>query len=140
MIERLLSGAKACGLLVAVLVVGLGLAAPPAARASGPPAAVGAHTFTPRRGVASLAVVVALIGAVIGGRARSRGAANQRGGAILALVLAPIGLVCGGLVVATAKGGLGTGNGLAGGVVAMLVGLIGMSLGGLALARSRRTG
>ena len=42
------------------------------------------------------------------------------------------------LVVATADGGLGTGNGLAGGIVAMMVGLIGMALGGLALARSRR--
>jgi hypothetical protein len=48
-------------------------------------------------------------------------------------------LLIGGLVVATADGGLGTGNGLAGGVVAMVVGLIGMALGGLALARSRRT-
>ena len=51
--------------------------------------------------------------------------------------LAPIGLVVGGLVVATANGGLGTGNGLGGGVVAMILGLIGMVLGGLALARSR---
>ena len=57
----------------------------------------------------------------------------------MALVLGPIGLVIGGLVVATADGGLGTGNGLAGGIVAMMVGLIGMALGGPALARSRRT-
>jgi hypothetical protein len=56
----------------------------------------------------------------------------------VALVLGPIGLVIGGLVVATANGGIGTGNGLAGGVVAMIVGLIGVALGGLALARSRR--
>src|SRR5918996_1595015 len=63
-----------------------------------------------------------------------------RRGAIVALVLGPIGLVIGGLVVATADGGLGTGNGLGGGVVAMIVGLIGMALGGLALARSRRAG
>jgi hypothetical protein len=53
--------------------------------------------------------------------------------------MGPIGLVIGGLVVATADGGLGTGNGLGGGVVAMVVGLIGMALGGLALVRSRRT-
>ena len=52
--------------------------------------------------------------------------------------MGPIGLVIGGLVVATAEGGLGTGNGRGGGVVAMVVGLIGMALGGLALARSRR--
>ena len=63
----------------------------------------------------------------------------MRRGAIVALVLGPVGLAIGGLVVASADGGLGTGNGLAGGVVAMMVGLIGMALGGLALARSRRT-
>ena len=56
----------------------------------------------------------------------------------MALVLGPIGLVLGGLIVATADGGVGTGNGVAGGVVAMVVALIGMALGGLALARSRR--
>ena len=87
---------------------------------------------------------MALIGAVMSGRALNRsarrsGGANGRHGAIVALVLGPIALVGGGLVVATANGGLGTGNGLGGGVVAMLVGLIGMTLGGLALARSRRS-
>jgi hypothetical protein len=46
------------------------------------------------------------------------------------VVLGLIGFVIGGLVVATANGGLGTGNGLGGGVVAMMVGLIGMVLGG----------
>jgi hypothetical protein len=56
----------------------------------------------------------------------------------VALVLGPIGLVIGWLVVATADGGLGTGNVLGGGIAAMMVGLIGMALGGLALARSRR--
>ena len=59
---------------------------------------------------------------------------------VVSLVLGPIGLVIGGLVVATADGGLGTGNGLGGCVVAMTVGLIGMALGGLALGRSRRAG
>ena len=57
----------------------------------------------------------------------------------MALVMGPIGFVVGALVVATADGGLGTGNGLAGGVVAMIVGLVGIALGGLALIRSRRT-
>ena len=57
----------------------------------------------------------------------------------MALALGPIGMVIGGLVVATADGGLGTGNGLGGGIVAMILGLLGMALGGLALARSRRT-
>lgn len=127
----------------AALVVGIALATATAAHASVQPAAVSAYTLTPRRIGASLAVVVALIGAVIGGRALTRAAgrigANGRRGAIVALVLGPIGLVSGGLVVATANGGLGTGNGLGGGVVAMMVGLIDMTLGGLALARSRRS-
>jgi len=93
-------------------------------------------TMTPRRVGASLAVVEALIGMGMGARAMARSDAR---GAIVSLVLGPIGMVVGGLVVATAKGGVGTGNGVAGGVVAVLVGLIGMTLGGLALARSRRT-
>jgi Family of unknown function (DUF6223) len=42
--------------------------------------------------------------------------------------------------VATADGGIGTGNGLGGGIVAMMVGLNGMALGMLALTRSRRSG
>jgi hypothetical protein len=42
--------------------------------------------------------------------------------------------------VATADGGVGTGNGLGGGVVAMMVGLIAAGIGGLDLARFRRTG
>ena len=131
-------------LATAVLVAWLGLAAPAAAKVSAPPAAVSAYTMTPERTVASSAIVVALISAVIGGLALARsagrvGTGNGRRGAIVALVLGPIALVIGGLVVATAGGGLGTGHGLGGGVVAMLVGLIGMTLGGLALARSRRT-
>jgi hypothetical protein len=100
--------------------------------------AVSNYAMTPRRIGASLAVMVALTGAVTGGLALARNG-NRRRGAILAMILGPFGLVAGGLVVATAKGGLGTGNGLAGGVVAATVGLIDMALGGLALVRSRRT-
>ena len=132
-------------LAAAALVGGVGLAAPAAAHVSvqSPPADV--YTLTPERIAASVAAVVGLIGAIIGGLALARsagriGTGNGRRGAIAALVLGPIGLVIGGLVVATADGGLGTGNGLGGGVVAMMVGLIGMALGGLALARARRTG
>jgi hypothetical protein len=130
---------------VAVLAIWIGFAAIAAAQNSVRPDAVPAYTLTPKRVVASLSVVVALIGAVIGGRALARtagriGATNGRRGAIAALVLGPIGLVGGGLVVATASGGLGTGGGLGGGVVAMVVGLIGMMLGWLALGRSRRAG
>jgi hypothetical protein len=130
-------------LLAAALIWEGGLAAPVAAQVSDPPSAVSAYTLTPERTAASMAVVVGLIGAVIGGLALARsagriGTGNGRRGAIVALVMGPIGVVIGGLVVATADGGLGTGSGLGGGIVAMVVGLIGIGLGGLALARSRR--
>ena len=116
-----------------------------AAAADDPQRAVSVYTLTPDRIAATVAAVVGLIGAVIGGLALARsadriGAANRRRRAIVALVMGPIGLVIGGLVVATADGGLGTGNGLGGGVVAMIVGMIGMALGGLALIRARRIG
>jgi len=132
-------------LLAAVALIGaFGLAAPAAAQVSDQPPDVSVYTLTPERIAATVAAVVGLIGAVIGGLALARsagriGTGNGRRGAIVALVMGPIGLVIGGLVVATADGGLGTGNGLGGGVVAMVVGLIGMALGGLALVRSRRT-
>jgi hypothetical protein len=130
--------------LAAAMVGAVGFAAPAAAQASDPPPAVPAYTLTPERLTASVAALVALLGAVIGGlalvrSARGTGPGKGRRGAIAALVLAPLGLLAGGLVVATARGGLGTGHGLAGGVVAMVVGLLGMTLGGMALARSRRT-
>jgi hypothetical protein len=130
--------------LAAALVGAVGLAAPAAAQVSDQPPAVSVYTLTPERIAATVAAVVGVIGAVIGGLALARsagriGTGNGRRGAIVALVMGPIGLVIGGLVVATADGGLGTGNGLGGGVVAMVVGLIGMGLGGLALVRSRRT-
>ena len=96
-------------LAAAILVEGFCLAASAAAQVSDQSPAVGVYTLTPERIAATVAAVVGLIGAVIGG-----------------------------LVVATAEGGLGTGNGLGGGVVAIVVGLIGMALGALALARSRR--
>jgi hypothetical protein len=132
-------------LAVAAPVAGVALAIPAAAQVSDQSAAVSVYTLTPERIAASVAAVVALIGAVIGGLALARsaghiGSGNGRRGAIVGLVLAPIGVVIGGVVVATADGGLGTGNGLGGGVVAMMVGLIGMALGGMALTRSRRTG
>jgi hypothetical protein len=129
-------------LAAAVLVCGLWLVAPTAAQVSVQPAA-NVATLTPKRAMASMAAVMALSGAIIGGFALARpagrnGTGNRRRKAIAALVLGPTGLVIGGLVVVTADGGLGTGNGIAGGIVAMMVGLIGTALGGLALARSRR--
>src|SRR5262245_32551654 len=143
MIKWVLS--RATDLAATAVVALFGLAAPPAARASAQPAAGPVYTVTPERIVASTAVLLGLIGAIIGGLALARSAGrigngNGRRGAFVALVLGPIGLIIGGLVVATADGGVGTGHGLAGGVVAMMVGPIGMVLGGLALARSRRAG
>jgi len=130
--------------LAATAVGWFGLAASAAAQLSVQPAAAPVYTATPQRIVAGTAVLAALIGAVIGGLALFRAARrignHGRRGAVFALVLGPIGLVSGALVVATAKGGVGTGNGVAGGVVAIMVGLIGIALGGLALARSRRAG
>ena len=136
-------GSRVTLLLAAALIVGVGLAASASAQVSDQPPAVSPYTLTPERIAASVAAVVGLTGAVIGGLALARsagriGAGTGRRGAIVALVMGPIGLVIGGLVVATADGGLGTGNGLGGGIVAMTVGLIGITLGGLALARSRR--
>ena len=129
-------------LLAAVVLIGaLGLAAPSAAQVSGQSPVVSVSSVTPERIAATVAAVAGLIGALVGGLAlvhSARRIGAGRRGAIVALVLGPIGLVIGGLVVATAEGGVGTGNGLAGGVVAMAVGLIGMTLGGLALARTRR--
>jgi hypothetical protein len=49
-------------------------------------------------------------------------------------------MVLGALVVATAAGGVGTGNGVAGAIVAMVLGLIGLVFSRLVQARSRRTG
>ena len=100
--------------------------------------------MTPQRLWASAGAAVALIGAVIGGRAVARPAASiaagsGRRGALVALVMGPIGLVSGGLILASADGGPGTGNGVVGGAAAVVLGLIGTVLGGLVLARSRRT-
>lgn len=131
------------GMIAAVLVAGVLLAAPLAAYAADHATAVPAYSMTPKRLAASSASLAGLIGAVIGGvalaRSRARIGNGGRRGATVAVVLGPIALIVGGLVVATADGGLGTGNGLAGGVVAIILGLIGSTLGGLTLSRSRPT-
>jgi hypothetical protein len=142
-IEALRRAARLASLLV--IAGTLGLTVPVATRASAEPDAVPSYALTPERLGASSSVLLGLIGAVVGGLALARSPARvdadtRRRRAILALVLAPLSLLGGGLTVATAKGGLGTGQGLGGGVVAMVVGLIGIVLGGLALARSRRLG
>jgi hypothetical protein len=124
-------------LRAAALTLGAGVAAPVAAHAA-LLQAVNVYTMTPRRIEASLTVLAALIGAVLGVRALAHLDNGRRPG-MVATLLALIGLVGGGVVVATAKGGLGTGNGLGGGFVAIVVGLIGIALGGMALAHSRPT-
>ena len=86
-----------------ILVGVFGPAASVAAQVSNEPS-VSVYTLTPERIAASLAAVVGLIGAVIGGlalvRAARRIGGNGRRGAVVALVMAPIGLSIGGLVVA----------------------------------------
>ncbi|MGH9160222.1 MAG: hypothetical protein ACRD2X_09585, partial [Vicinamibacteraceae bacterium] len=53
----------------AIVIAGFGLAAPAVAQVSDQPPAVSAYTLTPERTAASVAALVALIGAVIGGLA-----------------------------------------------------------------------
>src|SRR5262245_5137384 len=107
------------------------------------PAATTVYGLTPRRLWATSAVVLALVGVVIGGLALRRsagriGTGNGRTGAVVALVAGLIAVANGGLNLAIAKGGPGSGNGVVGGAAAMVLGLIAMVLGRLALARSRR--
>jgi hypothetical protein len=127
----------------AVVAGTIGLTAPAVARASIQADPVTVYTMSPGRIGAVMAGVVALSAVVIGGLALARSArraGSARRGAVAALVLGPIALLGGALVVATAGGGIGTGNGLGGGILAMLVGFIGTVLGGLARVRSRRSG
>ena len=97
---------------------------------------------------AAAAALIGLIGAVIGGRALARAAgrttvrtgiapAGRQRGAEVAMMLGLVAIVVGGIFVASADGGLGTGNGLGGAIVAMLFGQISTILGGLARARRR---
>ncbi|XXZ53924.1 DUF6223 family protein [Sorangium sp. So ce341] len=121
----------------AALLGGVGLAAPAAAQGVIGPGS--------GRAGATVAVVVGLIGAVVGGLALARsvgrtGTGNGRNGAIVALVLGLIGMVLAGLHLATSTGGIGTGNGRGGAIVALVLGLIDVVLGRLALVRSRRSG
>ena len=108
------------------------------------PATTTVYGLTPRRLWATTAVVLALVGVVIGGLALARpasrfGTAPGRLGAIVAVVAGLIAVVNGGLNLAIANGGPGTGNGVVGGAAAFVLGLIALVLGGLALARCRRT-
>lgn len=106
------------------------------------PAATTVQGLTLRRAWASAALVLALVGVVIGALSLARpssrfGTNSGRLGAIVALAAGIIAGVNGGLNVAVANGGPGTGNGVVGGAAAFVLGLIAMALGGRALARSR---
>jgi uncharacterized protein DUF6223 len=104
---------------------------------------LGTFIGTPARIWASAAALVALFGAVVGGRAlaRSRRGTGDGGrrGAVVALVAGLVGAGNGAVNLAVADGGLGTGNGVAGGALALVLGLVAAVLGRLVLARSRRT-
>jgi hypothetical protein len=94
-----------------------------------------AASLTAGRLAAMIGGLLALTGAIAGGLARF-GARDGRSKAAIALILGPLGMIVGVIVVATADGGLGTGNGLGGGVVAIVVGLIAITLGALARIRA----
>ena len=88
------------------------------------PAATTVYGLTPRRLWATTAVVLALVGVVIGGLALRRsagriGTGNWTFWAIVGLVVGLIAVVNGGLNLAIAKGGPGTGNGVVGVAVAL---------------------
>jgi uncharacterized protein DUF6223 len=108
------------------------------------PAASTVYGLTVRRLWATAAVLLALVGVIVGGLALVRpdhrlGTTSGRLGAILALVVGLIAAVNGGLNLAVATGGPGTGNGVVGGAAALVLGLIAVAIGGLAVARSRPT-
>ncbi|PYC68117.1 hypothetical protein C7C45_19660 [Micromonospora arborensis] len=130
---------------VAAPLGGIDLAAPAAAHASVQPAAAAVLAMSSGRLGASVAALLGLVGAVIGGLALARpasrvGTGTGRLGAVLALAAGLTAMALGGVVVATSDSGIGTGNGRGGAFVALAVGLVSVVLGGLALGRSRRAG
>jgi hypothetical protein len=130
-------------LTAVALFVGLVYAVLVAAHVSDP-AATAVYGLTPRRLWATTAVVLALVGVVLGGLALARpashfGTDSGRVGAIAALVAGLLAVVNGGLNLAIANGGPGTGNGVVGGAAALVLGLIAVAMGGLALVRCHRT-
>jgi hypothetical protein len=95
------------------------------------------YGMTSGRLVATLAAVIALVGAVAGGWALARPGTIV--GRSIAIIAGLIGTIVGGLRIATASG-IGTGGGRAGAIVALVLGLVAIALGGLALPRFRRNG
>ena len=88
------------------------------------PAAITVYGTTSRRIWTTTAVMLALVGVVVGGLAVYRAARHignhGRRGAIVAFVLGPIAVVNGGLVLAMATGGPGSGKGVVGGAAALV--------------------
>ncbi|HET9138337.1 DUF6223 family protein [Actinophytocola sp.] len=104
------------------------------------PPAADSYGLTTGRFWATLAALLGLAGAIIGGRALARSATRTgRRGAVLALAAGLVSVVIGGVVVAAADGGPGKGYGVVGGWVALAAGGIATVLAGLALSRARRT-
>jgi hypothetical protein len=97
--------------------------------------------LTARRLWASIVALLALAGAIIGGRAVSRPSSSdiRSHGAKLSVGLGLIGLVNGALNLALATGGPGTGNGVVGAAAAVVLGLVAVATGGIALSRTRRS-
>jgi len=121
--------------VVILLLLGFALATPAAAQAD----SVSPFVVTPGRLAASVASLIGVFGVVAGARAatRARRAGAPRTGH-LALLAGVISMAVGGLVVATAKGGLGTGHGLGGGIVSLVTGSMSVALAGLARTARRR--
>lgn len=109
------------------------------ALAVSPAAAQGVIATGSGRAGATVAALVALLGVGTGGFAATRTAGRSgRDGAIVAQVLGVVGLCLAGLHLATANGGIGTGNGRLGAIVAVVLGGVALALGRLALVRSSR--
>jgi hypothetical protein len=128
---RGLAAAAVLGGLVHVVLVAAHVSEPAATTVYGP---------TLRRIWATSAVVLALVGVVIGSLALTRpagrfGTTSGRLGVNVALSAGLIAVVNGVVNLAIATGGPGTGNGVVGGAAAVVLGLIAMALGVLALAR-----
>lgn len=111
------------------------------------PAVTGIVEMSSGRLAALVAYAAGTAGVVLGGLARRAARRTRpdgdlrdvrvRGRSTGAMALGLVSLVIGGVVVATADGGVGTGNGFAGGVLAIVLGLAALMLGGLARARTR---
>jgi len=92
------------------------------------PGSVNALSLTPRRVGASVASLVGLGGLVCGGLALARRKAPPGKPRAVALAAGAVSATLGLLVIATARGGFGTGQGLAGGIAALALGLSSVAL------------